>query len=254
MDYNRPHILYHGTRTAIHTLEKPYLGPQKTPKGADEGDPQEPHVFATPDRLMAEIFSLKTSNCIAISPNSNGNNFIIFDDSVPINIHESGWVYELSPDGFSPTVARGETTRKWAKLGSDMPVVGIDGNGIPLQGIPLKGVPRTEIAGIGQVIRNHNVQVYVLNESISAGEFSRQNRDALHAGGQEALYQSLVDNGDMSNVTTELMLQAMAPSSTVGDGLPSKIQGILKKSPSQTIKSAANRAAIGDQKQGRSDL
>jgi hypothetical protein len=147
-----PKVFYHGTQVAIHTLPEPLLDP-KFSGHRDEGDPQAPHVFVTPDRLAAEIFALKVQEAVAISTHRVGG-CIVFS-SWPTDL-KGGWLYTCPENPqypFREIVFHGRHTNKWVspeKVQVTSPVF---------------------IPGVNYLARR-GVQVYLLNENMESDVWS----------------------------------------------------------------------------------
>jgi len=105
-------VFYHGTQIAIHKLREPFLDP-KFARHCDEGDPQEPHVFVTANRLHAELFSLKVEEAVMIHADRDYRSIIY--SQLPKDLR-GGWLYRCPEDPgrpFRQIIYRGYGVDKW---------------------------------------------------------------------------------------------------------------------------------------------
>jgi hypothetical protein len=103
---------YHGTQTPVHLQSSPFLEPTFS-RGLDEGDPILPHVFVTPDKILASIFALKTS-ALCFASTTAEFSFAIFK-RMPTSMGV-GYVYKFDQQDYSTfeqTIARGSLTGKY---------------------------------------------------------------------------------------------------------------------------------------------
>lgn len=177
-EMTRPKVFYHGTQVAIHTLAEPCLDP-KFAQHQDEGDPEEPHVFVTPNRLQAAIFSLKVKEAIEIEADSDGGSIVY--SRLPRYLH-GGWLYicpENSQQSFRQILVRGQRTDKW---------------------VSPERVPVTQpvfIPGL-KYLAQRGLQIYVLGEDMSPDMWSDISRNSSSAHRDlEAFYREHVLIGDL---------------------------------------------------------
>lgn len=199
MEKAHPSRLFHGTPYEIHTSERPFLDPRLA-GGHDEGDPEEGHVFATPDLLMASIFAFKDSNCKTILTTENGPVAVYAGN--PPNPDSEGLVYEVPPKGFEQTICRGQPSGKWAMVESKMPLVsGVDGNETP--GIPLSDPIRRVF--IRDLIVRERLRVCILTDTVDVNLYSAAVCDAMHAGVETSFIREAVGRGWLRDITNNFL-------------------------------------------------
>jgi len=165
--------LFHGTPVAIHNTNEFYLKPSPG-GGADIGDPEVPHAFATPNKFIASLFSLKTDNCLYIF--GGKPSFIIYDGTPPPLDHH-GWLYEVSnTSNFNQTVEHGQPTGKYAIISDDMEIqedgkLGVSLNKSNMQRITLR-----------DLINTHSLQILSLTEHAGKNAFFENMGDAISQG------------------------------------------------------------------------
>lgn len=136
---------YHGTQKAIHLTDKPYLDPNLA-VGGDIGDPEGPHVFVTPDKTMAMIYSLKAPNAIANSINGKTLTMVFYGEP---KVAQGGWVYECPENPVTPfqeVFIDGQSMGRW--FGKERVEV-----------VNPQAIPNLE-----QVMRDQNLQVLVVDD------------------------------------------------------------------------------------------
>lgn len=179
---NYPSQLFHGTPYEIHTSERPFLDPRLA-GGHDEGDPEEGHVFATPDLLIASIFAFKDSGCRTIVKTEDGP--IVVFDSRPPSPDAKGFVYEVPPERFRQTIRRGQPSGKWAMVESEMPLV-TDDDGSQVPGIPLSDPVRRVI--IRDLIEQEHLRVCILTGIVDVSTYSTAVRGRYTCRRRDYLY------------------------------------------------------------------
>jgi hypothetical protein len=194
-----PSQLFHGTPYEIHTSERPFLDPRLA-GGQDEGDPEEGHVFATPDLLIASIFAFKDSGCRTIVKTEEGP-VVVFDGKPPTADSE-GFVYQVSPEGFEQTVRRGHPSGKWVMIETNMPLVK-DTDGSETPGIPLNTPVRRVI--IRDLIEQERLRVCILSGVVNVSIYSAAVRDAIHAGAETTFMREAVERGWLHDITNTFL-------------------------------------------------
>lgn len=192
---DRPQRLFHGTPHEIHNSERPYLAPNAG-GGYDEGDPQEAHVFATPDLLMASLFSFKDTDCINIT--RTGSELVIVYGDRPPQPDAKGYVFEVAPEGFEQTEAHGRPTGKWAKVASEMPRVA-DSEGGETPGIPLDE-PVREVR-IRDLIEQEHLKICTLTGVVDADTYADALREATRLGAVDTFLQEAFQRGWLRDIT-----------------------------------------------------
>jgi len=191
----RPPRLFHGTPHEIHNSVRPFLAPSET-GGNDEGDPGEGHVFATPDLLMASLFSFKDTDCINIS--RVGDELVIVYGDHPPEPEAEGYVFEVPSEGFRQTEAYGRATGKWAMVESEMPRVA-DEMGSETPGIPLgEPVRRVKIA---ELIEQEHLKICVLTGAVDADTYADALRDAAQEDSVGTFLHEAIQRGWLRDIT-----------------------------------------------------
>ncbi|MDG1287426.1 MAG: hypothetical protein P8P30_07655 [Rickettsiales bacterium] len=177
---------YHGTQTAIHQTDKPYLDPSRAPVGKDEGDPNRPHTFVTPDKLWAKVFALKAENTRSTSVD-NGVPCIVYAGK-PKGI-KPGWLYTCPEDPnkpFEETIARGK------------------GTGMYVSYDPVKITQPEHVPSLEHVMKHDNLQAFSLREGIDTEKWSQANRDASRSGKQAEFYKQQIKAGNLTHLNAEM--------------------------------------------------
>lgn len=189
---------YHGTPHAIHSSDRPYLAPSSD-GGLDEGDPAGPHLFSTPDRKIASLFTMKTPNVITIMSN-NKIPIVVYEQSPPEKTAK-GWLYKIPPNGFRQTVAYGKPSGKYAILAEDMPrVKNVDGKDVP--GIPLSEDSASEVRLV-DLIKNENLKIYFFPGTFEVEEYIQTIQRADARKKVEEFLQHGIELGWMIDITAE---------------------------------------------------
>lgn len=194
----RPPRLYHGTNNVIHTSREPFLNPRRATYKRDIGEPHKPLIMATPHKVSAELFAIKTSEVKVIFHDIQ-RPVIIFDgEYLPTRL--GGFRYEIPSDGFQQVMRHGEPTDKWYKLAEDMEEV------MPgVKGISLKNVPR-KLVTMESLITEHEVRIYWHhNPYVPEKEIYHQKvQDAIKLGSEQEFLQEGVQEGWLADMTEKL--------------------------------------------------
>lgn len=113
--------LYHGTFCAIHETDRRFLDPNFAKRNGDDGDPETKHVFATPDKLQAKQFALRTRELTTNLTTSEGPVAVYIGS--PPDKDAKGYVYEVGSDGFRETLRRDKPSGMWAILEEDSKIM-----------------------------------------------------------------------------------------------------------------------------------
>jgi hypothetical protein len=150
----RPRKFYHGTQTPVHLLADPYLDPVYA-QGGDDGDPMQPHVFVTPNKLVAKLFAVKTPEAIYIAEN-DGFPVIVF--CCEPKDTRGGWVYtclESPSEPFEELIVGGRHTDKWVSYRKT-------------------SISEPEhVSGLEQLVEQDNLQLFILKQGIDRDEWKR---------------------------------------------------------------------------------
>jgi len=178
-------VFYHGTQTAVHQTDKPYLDPRYG-KGGDEGDPDKPHVFVTPNKTWAKLYALKASNMI-----SNG-----MDNGVPVAIYlgnpkgvQGGWLYQCPEDTqkpFEETIAQGRGTGMYVSYD-------------PVQIAQAEKVPNLE-----HVMQQDRLQAFCLNKNMDVTAWLEASRDAASNGKQAEFLQQQIKVENLIHLNAQM--------------------------------------------------
>lgn len=206
MTKEKPLVFYHGTQTAIHLSDKPFLDPSLA-KGGCPGDPDVPHIFVTPDKDMAMIYSLKAKNMSALGRNRESP-FIVFHGEPQLS--RGGWIYQCTePENapFQQVMFNGHGTGRWYSTAET--------NIAEPEAIP----------DLQTVMKEANLQAFVVDESkISQNEwldlFSKEG-----AGHQEGIHflQKQIAEGTVRHLNAE---SGINPDSRY---IPKKMEAALKQ-------------------------
>jgi hypothetical protein len=180
-----PTQFYHGTQTAVHLTDNPYLEPRLS-KGGDVGDPEQPHVFVTPNKLMAKIFALKAPNVVSIGLDSKSPMIVLLGEP---KSNQGGWLYKVEEDPAKPfeeVRVNGQPTGKWYGF----------------QKTSIKDVEA--VPDMKHLMQTDRLQVMVLPENTNMKEWTERQRQAAYSGKGAAFYAEEIRSGRLRHLNAEM--------------------------------------------------
>lgn len=156
---------FHGTQSPIHLSDHPYLEPALA-TGLDEGDPSIPHVFLTPNLLLARIFTAKTKSLCVVSA-TTAFAFAVYTRRPAF--HSIGYVYRFTQSDHPhllETTARGRPTGNW----------------VSFQRLDTRSSLHQTVDGVDELMTKYHVQIYYLTDSREIAQVSKALTDAAYRG------------------------------------------------------------------------
>jgi hypothetical protein len=176
-----PKILYHGTRTAIHATDEPFLDPQRSIRDdgtikKDACDPDVPHVYLTDSKINARLFALHTeAKQHACGCHEDGKFPVAIYETKPV-FHGEGYVYRFEKgNGVDWSLTQGDASRlhiDWRD----------EGKYAIYERLPVSAAPREKVTLRSLMSDDEPVRIFYFDEKTDRPAFDKANAAAARQG------------------------------------------------------------------------